>query len=107
MENIDDYQKWTRTTAVFPQHAAFLYISNGLFAEAGEIAGAIAKYHRGDYNWKELDAKLQKELGDCFWFLAQFCDFLGLNASMILQKNVDKLESRKERNVLKGSGDDR
>lgn len=107
MQNIDDYQKWTRSTAVFPNAAAFLYISYGLLSEAGEIAGAIAKYHRGDYDWKELETKLQKELGDCFWFLAQFCDHLELNASEILQKNVDKLESRKERNVLKGSGDDR
>jgi NTP pyrophosphatase (non-canonical NTP hydrolase) len=51
--------------------------------------------------------EIKKELGDILWYLAAICTDLGLNLQDVAQTNHDKLESRKERNVLHGSGDNR
>ena len=56
---------------------------------------------------KEHIEILKSEAGDCFWYLVMMLKELGLNPSDILQQNIDKLQSRKERNVIKGSGDNR
>lgn len=39
--------------------------------------------------------------------LRRLCTRLGIPLETVLQENVNKLQSRKERGVLKGSGDDR
>jgi hypothetical protein len=41
------------------------------------------------------------------WYLAVFADQLGMSLDEIAQKNLDKLQSRKQRGVLGGSGDNR
>lgn len=41
------------------------------------------------------------------WYVAGLADTLGYKLSDVAGGNVDKLSSRKERGVLKGSGDNR
>jgi NTP pyrophosphatase (non-canonical NTP hydrolase) len=52
-------------------------------------------------------AGLSKELGDVAWYLARLSDELGFKLSDILSVNVAKLEDRKTRGVVHGSGDSR
>lgn len=51
--------------------------------------------------------EINKEIGDQMWYQAALATDLGLNLQNVAQTNHDKLESRKERNVLHGSGDNR
>ncbi len=54
-----------------------------------------------------IGKNLEKELGDALWYLGMMCNDLGLDLDSIAIKNLEKLKSRKERGVLKGSGDNR
>lgn len=100
-----EYQKLAKTTAVYPDEYKIYYPALGLTSEAGEIANKVKKRMRGD---GELDREdLEKELGDALWYLGMMCNDLGLDLDSIAIKNLEKLKSRKERGVLKGSGDNR
>jgi hypothetical protein len=41
------------------------------------------------------------------WYLANLANDLGYSLTEIAENNIEKLESRKERNVIQGSGDNR
>ena len=77
----------------------------GLVGEAGEIAEKIKKQIR--------DGKLAagediiKELGDVVFYVTALANYYDSDLGEVLQKNVDKLNSREERGVLGGSGDNR
>lgn len=110
---LNEYQKRAKATAVFPTENALQYLGLQVASEAGEIAGKIAKYFRGDYStggqfqyqeWREL---VIKEMGDELWYLAVLADFLETSLEEIALKNLEKLKDRKDRGVLKGSGDNR
>lgn len=107
MNNLEEYQKFTKTTAIYPKHKAIDYLTMGLVSECGEVAGVVKKWIRGDYTTDEMDSKLKHELGDCLWYITRLADERGLSLIDIFQLNVDKLQSRKERDQLSGSGDDR
>lgn len=106
METFNKYQKFTRTTAVFPDGIGLPYLTLGLTGEAGEVAEKIKKSLRDPS--KALDERaVAFELGDVLWYLASLADLLGYPLEEIARMNVAKLESRKERKVLKGDGDNR
>jgi len=105
--DLKTYQEFTPTTALYPKKFEESYLSTGLAAEAGEVSDLFAKYFRGDYTSQPMIPKLEKELGDIFWFISQICNCYGLDMEEILDLNVDKLTSRKDRGVIQGSGDDR
>ena len=46
--NLKEYQEFTKTTAVYPPSKAIEYLALGLTSEAGEVAGVIKRYLRGD-----------------------------------------------------------
>lgn len=79
----------------------------GLFEEAGEVAGVFKRLLRGDYEIPEAMARLHKELGDVLWYIGQVALDNNWKLSDIAQTNLDKLESRKLRNLIIGSGDNR
>lgn len=78
----------------------------GLVEEAGEVAGKFKKRLRGD-DFEDFTSMITKELGDVLWYLAVLADHLGINMDEIATSNLDKLAGRAERNVIKGSGDNR
>lgn len=87
----------------------YCYPALGLAEEAGEVAGKYAKAVRdcnGEIDSERKEAII-KELGDVTWFVAELCTTLGVSLEEVMQKNIDKLTSRKERNVLHGEGDNR
>lgn len=102
--NLNEYQIWTRTTAIYPENKAIEYLSLGLVSEAGEVAGKTKKYIR-DLAW-DKDAVIA-ELGDVLWYLTRMCDEMMIDIEEVAKLNHDKLEDRKKRDALKGNGDNR
>ena len=102
--NINDYQLWTRSTAIYPSEQAVEYLALGLASEAGEVAWKIKKWIR-DGNLREKE--IISELGDCLWYIARLADEYGVTISQLATENHNKLASRKERGTLTGSGDNR
>jgi NTP pyrophosphatase (non-canonical NTP hydrolase) len=79
-------------------------MSLGLAGETGEVIEKIKKILRdGTYD----EDNIVKELGDVVYYWARLCRFFGKQPSEIIETNVHKLTSRKERGVLRGSGDNR
>lgn len=109
-----DYQVSTRETAVYPEVGegsliALNYVALGLAGEGGEVAGKVKKIWRDDagiITGAKAEA-IEAELGDVLWYLARFADELGVSLQDIAQANLDKLNSRKARGVIGGSGDNR
>lgn len=103
----DEYQQFTRTTAIYPKEVAFSYLSAGLAEEAGEVNGKYKKYLRDGWAHADFAARVLPELGDVLWYLARYADELGVTLEEIAIMNRDKLADRKERDMLTGSGDAR
>lgn len=112
---LNEYQKEARLFAV---NDDLLHFTFGLLEEAGEAAGVLKRVYRGDdgyedFNWsdygvsEEAEKKLAAELGDILWHVAVIADHLGMGLSDIAQYNLAKLQSRKQRDMIKGSGDNR
>lgn len=105
MQSFNEYQDFVKSMKVYPEKHAIVYPTLGLMGEAGEISEKVKKWMRGD---KELDREgLLGEMGDPLWYLASLADDLGYTLQDVVDYNVSKLSSRKERGVLKGSGDNR
>lgn len=102
--DMDSYQDFTDDTAIYPEDKGLEYTALGLASEAGEFAGKVKKWIR---DGKKDDDALVAELGDVLWYVAQAAAVMGVHLSAVAKVNVDKLKSRKERNVLGGSGDSR
>ncbi|MBU4141821.1 hypothetical protein KKE99_03030, partial [Patescibacteria group bacterium] len=51
--------------------------------------------------------EIAKELGDVLWYVSQIASELGLSLEEAASENLKKLFSRKDRGVIKGSGDNR
>lgn len=88
---------------------AFLDKILGLAGESGEVADKIKKIIRdqGGVIRPEDKKNLEKELGDVLWHLATCARYLGLDLEQVAQANLTKLNSRKSRGKIAGSGDDR
>lgn len=109
--NIDDYQKQALTTVLSTGDSFkdLLHWVLGLNGEAGEVAEKLKKIIRDKDSVVSEEDKIElaKELGDVLWYLAVFAHDLGVPLSEIAQANLDKLQSRKVRGKLGGSGDNR
>ena len=98
-----DYQLKAKETAIFPKDKALEYLCLGLVGEAGEIANKAKKVIRDN----KKDHDLGGEIGDVLWYCAMLADYFDINLGKIMEDNLDKLQSRKTRGVLGGSGDTR
>lgn len=105
MEKFEEYNEFVKSMKVYPEKHAIIYPALGLAGESGEITEKVKKWLRGD---KELDKDaLLSELGDPLWYITSLADDLGYTLQDVIDRNVEKLTSRQERGVLKGSGDNR
>jgi NTP pyrophosphatase (non-canonical NTP hydrolase) len=107
--NVNDYQDQAGKTAIFKEDDALLYTILSLAAEAGEVASKYSKIIRDNNGLVTPSDKLEmaKELGDVQWNVAICARSLGYNLETICTMNLAKLNSRLERGVLGGSGDNR
>jgi len=109
---LNEYQNLATKTAIYPGQNSFVglnYTVLGLCGESGEVAEKVKKIIR-DHNLiinEERRNALIKELGDLMWYISNTAKELNMTLEEICQSNLEKLSDRKERNVLKGSGDDR
>jgi NTP pyrophosphatase (non-canonical NTP hydrolase) len=79
----------------------------GLLEEAGEVAGLFKRLMRGDYTPDVVATKLHKELGDILWYLSRVAADNNWTLQDIAESNIEKLESRKVRNLIMGEGGER
>lgn len=107
VNKFNDYQDWSESTAIYPQEVAMSYLVTGLTAEAGEVSGKYAKYLRDNTSTLELEEALIKELGDVLWFVARLSSELGYSLEYVAKQNMIKLNDRKVRDKIGGSGDER
>ena len=99
----DEYQKFAKTIAIYPENCKITYPTLGLCGEAGEVAEKIKKHIRDGRSLEGVGL----ELGDVLWYISALADDLGVTLEEIAQANVDKLQSRKDRGKIGGSGDNR
>jgi len=107
--NLKEYQEWTQSVCIYPKNRAIEYVALGLASECGELCGKIKKTIRDD-DCKITDKKREEligEVGDCLFYLSRICEETGISLQLAMEENVLKLNSRKERGVLSGSGDNR
>lgn len=106
----EEYQKKSRNTAIYPDLGSnFIYPVLGLVGESGEVAEKIKKVLRDEQGiiTPKKKEEIKKELGDVLWYLSQIATELDLSLDDIAQTNIEKLQSRKLRGKLCGSGDNR
>lgn len=108
--NLNDYQEKAVSTAIYNREKyKLIYPTLGLTGEAGEVAEKIKKLLR-DHNGvltREYEEQILKECGDVLWYLANLTQDLGYSLEYVAKINLAKLQSRKEREVLTGNGDNR
>ena len=113
MYTMNDYQADTAATAIYKWKV--IYPALGLVNEAGEVGGKIKKLIRDDnirFDGKIVLSDKQRadigaELGDVLWYIASLARDLDISLNSIAAMNIEKLNSRKERGVIGGSGDNR
>jgi NTP pyrophosphatase (non-canonical NTP hydrolase) len=111
---MDEYQKGAISTLTHKHEygdvsAQLMAQVLGLVGESGEVAEKFKKLLR-DKDGKlsaEDRAEIVKELGDILWYVASVSELLGANIEMVASSNLEKLQSRKTRDQIHGSGDNR
>lgn len=103
---LNDYQHDAMQLAFYPNRGEgdLTYPVLGLVGEAGEVAEKLKKKLRDGVpeNWR---TDMGREIGDVLWYVAAIADELGFTLADIAAMNLVKLNSRKSRDALSGSGD--
>lgn len=121
--DFNKYQVMAKSTAIYKD--AVMYPALGLAGETGEVCEKVKKAYRDvvlfeptyyiidringarDIEHEKVRDDIKKELGDVLWYVSNLASDFDLTLDEIAEFNIQKLFSRKERGVLKGSGDDR
>lgn len=106
---LNEYMQAALETAVYPEEYRIIYPALGMTGEAGEVADKVKKVIRDDNQNFSAARKIEiaKEVGDVLWFCATMAHDLGFTLEEVGIINIEKLKSRKERDVIGGSGDNR
>lgn len=114
IKSLNEYQELALKTADYPDIGKnIVYPALGLSGEAGEAADKVKKWWRNhgitDANnyTPEQKTELAKELGDALWYVAAAAKELGYPLGVIAGLNIEKLQDRKLRSVIKSEGDNR
>lgn len=112
--NFDEYQDKAKKYDLFEASAGlndpgFIAKILGLAEESGEVCGKFKKVIRDDGGvlTDEKKGMIKQELGDVLWYVATIARYMEIDLGSVARDNLDKLEDRMNRNVLKGSGDNR
>jgi NTP pyrophosphatase (non-canonical NTP hydrolase) len=112
--DLNDYQNQAIETAEYPNVGENLvYPAMGCAGEGGEFCDAVKKMWRntGNMSAKNLSEEKRlgfaKEIGDQMWYCAAAAEELGYSLNEVAELNLAKLKDRKERGVIKSSGDNR
>lgn len=116
-----EYQEKAMATCM-PSCRNISYMLLNLVGEIGELASKLAKGVRkeelsivdnhlitgryiGTEEFREIEIGIKLEARDIAWQLAGLCTTMGWDFQEICKMNLDKLASRKTRNVIEGNGD--
>ena len=116
---LNDYQREAMKTCL-PTCENFSYMMLNLVGEVGEFASKVAKQLRKGQNnilnnklvgspdlaEEDID-NLRKEAGDILWQLSGLCYIMGWSLDYVASENLAKLQSRQQRHVIDGDGDNR
>lgn len=106
-----DYQE--EALAFRLPNADHVYALLNLAGEVGELLSKVAKHIRDHTDTEDEDYLMAyreavgHEIGDVLWMCAAIADDFDLDLAEIAYFNIKKLEDRKQRGKLKGSGDTR
>ena len=124
---LNEYQDKAMSTCL-PESDNLFYMLANLVGEVGEFASKAGKHMRkGNLHittterdeegrilhtqiWNITDEErklLRDELGDIQWQLAGLAHVRGFCREEVAEKNLEKLASRKQRNLIDGDGDER
>jgi NTP pyrophosphatase (non-canonical NTP hydrolase) len=118
----DEYQKITKTSAVYPQGDLFfkdkdgnfhkfplsageVYSAIGLGNEVGELLGVMKKRIRDNTPDEEYKAKILDESGDVAYYHNRLNSEHRIRSSEVIRLNVEKISRRLKDGTIKGSGD--
>lgn len=68
-----------------------MHALHGMVGEIGELHSIYQKSYQGHVI---SDEHAKKELGDCLWFIAEYCTANGWELEDIMKCNIDKLMAR-------------
>lgn len=105
--NFDEYQKQALETKAYGAGDKIIYPTLGLGDEAGEVLGKVKKVLRdNDGIFTEAICKtIADEMGDVLWYLSALSDDINISLDTIAANNIAKVEDRRIRGVIHGSGD--
>lgn len=106
LKDMEDYQEKAWKFAV-PTAKNPSYLFGNLGGEVGEVLSVYAKSVRDGLDSDVFYPQMKKELGDVLWMVAGICTYYGMSIADVAEANIDKLQSRFERNTIGGSGDER
>lgn len=109
MWTMTSYHQEAMRTKVYGAGDKLTYPALGLGGEAGEVLNKIKKIVRDKNGVCDIDTAhaIVAELGDVLWYISAIADDLGLNLNDVAELNIIKLRSRRERDTIQGSGDNR
>ena len=99
------YSYWVEDKIVTKGDTRLVENTLVLVGEAGEVAEKIKKYLRD--NSKVSQKEIVKELGDVVFYATALSNYFYSNLEEVMQVNMDKLDDRAKRGVIRGSGDNR
>lgn len=105
----ETYEKIASSTRDYGVGEDVIYPVLGLNGEAGEVAEKVKKVLRdkqGVYSQEDKD-EIEKELGDCLWYITAISKDIGSSLSSVAQTNLDKILARRQNGTINGNGDNR
>ena len=70
----------------------------------GKLCGSVKKWNRGDQSWDKFQERIQRNVSELLDLLAVISP---VPLEVAMKKNIEKILSRRERNVVLGDGSDR
>ena len=97
-----------RKTGIYPgcdtgSHMELAYLALGLAGESGEAVDKVKKHIRDGADLRAVVT----ELGDVLWYLDRLARVCGADLAAVAALNMAKLDARKARGTIAGSGDAR
>lgn len=108
---LNEYHKIAVSQRVYPKENNIIVPAFGVGEESGEVLGKIRKWLRGDDGGKQMSPErieaIKTELGDVLWNIVNLSEDLGFTLEDVAKCNIEKINSRHERGVVHGAGDNR
>jgi NTP pyrophosphatase (non-canonical NTP hydrolase) len=106
MLTFEQYQLRAHRTAIYPEEH-FEYPVIGLAGEVGELCNQVKKIIRDDGDLttamqSSRKAKIEDEIGDILWYIAECCTKFGLDMNSIAEANLAKLANRADKGTIHG-----